>query len=175
MGAKVSGLSTVTGKVAFFLSKMGAVVAMILMVAMTIHVMLEIVLRTLFSTSTFVLDEFVGYGVAAMTFLSLGYAFRTGVLIRVGLLLTKLRNRTLQRAVELLCVLSTLGLVLFIFKYFLKTVVRNWERGATSGTMAEVPLWLPESLVLVGLAIFAIQIVARVLELLDGGDPLALR
>ena len=58
-----------------------------LLVLMVLHILLEIVLRSFFASSTFVLDEFVGYGVAAMTFLSLGYALETDSLIRVQLLL----------------------------------------------------------------------------------------
>ena len=60
------------------LSVVGAVAAGIILLAMTFHILAEIVLRTLFLGSTFVLEEMIGYGVAAMSFLGLGYALNSG-------------------------------------------------------------------------------------------------
>ena len=56
------------------LSDVAAHFAMLAIVLMAGHILLEIILRAFWSTSTFVMDEFVGYEVAAMTFLGLGAA-----------------------------------------------------------------------------------------------------
>lgn len=153
---------------ASWLSRSGAVLAALIMAAMTLHVMLEISLRAFFSTSTFVLDEFVGYGVAAMTFLSLGYAFETSALIRVNILLAKIRTHLMRRFVEMLCVLAAFGLTCYLANYFWRTVLRNWERGSTSETIAAVPLWIPEAFVLLGLAIFIIQMLSYIVKIMAG-------
>ncbi len=68
------------------MSAIAALLAGVLLVAMVGHTVLEMVLRAFFYTSTFVLDEFVGYEVAALTMLGLGHALNTGSLIRVNLL-----------------------------------------------------------------------------------------
>jgi TRAP-type C4-dicarboxylate transport system permease small subunit len=151
-----------------WIAKVGAICSVALMAAMTAHVIFEIILRALFDTSTYVLDEFVGYGVAAMTFLSLGYALEHGALIRVNILLVKLRNNVARRGVELISVLLALTLSLYISAYFLRSVTRNFERGATSETIAEVPLWIPEGLVLLGLYILSLQLFAYTLKILSG-------
>ena len=44
------------------LSRAAGVVSAVLLIGMVLHILLEIVLRAFFSSSTFVLDEFVGYG-----------------------------------------------------------------------------------------------------------------
>ncbi len=155
-------------KTTSFLSKAGAVLAAVLMAGMTAHVIVEIVLRAFFSTSTFVLDEFVGYGVAAMTFLALGYTFETNTLIRVNFILTKVRGDKARRAVDLICVLAAIVLCSFIARYFWKTVTRNLERGSTSETIAAVPLWIPEAFVLLGLGIFILSMLAYVVRILTG-------
>ncbi|MBT0963253.1 TRAP transporter small permease [Denitromonas sp. IR12] len=140
---------------------------MVLVVAL---IMVEIVLRGAFATSTFIMDEFVGYGVAAITFLSLGYALESGSLIRVNVLLTHLGNGIVRRLVEAFCVGTTLALAVFIAWYFWKSVARSWARGSVSETVAQVPLWIPEGLVLIGLSIFALQLLAYLLRVLTGGQ-----
>jgi len=149
----------------FGVSRAAAVVSAVLLVLMVLHILIEITLRSLFASSTFVLDEFVGYGVAAMTFLSLGYALETGSLIRVQLLLGRSAPRA-RRALEVLAAGLTLALTLFLIAYFWRSFARNWSRGAVSQSIAEVPLWIPEGLVLLGIALFALQLFAHLLRLL---------
>lgn len=155
----------------FAVSKFAGRVSAAILVAMVAHVILEIALRGFFHTSTFVLDEYVGYGVAAMTYLSLAYAFEEGSLIRVNLVLVRLRGR-LRRIVEYFCVVATLGVTVFVAAFFWRSVKRNWDRGAVSESMAETPLWIPEALVFVGLALFAVQLLAYLLRLLGGEQPM---
>jgi TRAP-type C4-dicarboxylate transport system permease small subunit len=151
-------------RVVFRISQGAAVVSAALLVLMVLHVLLEIVLRSFFASSTFVLDEFVGYGVAAMTFLTLGYALEEGSLIRVQLVLTR-SPAPARRGLEMLGAGLTLAMSLFLIAYFWKSVSRNWSRGAVSQSIAEVPLWLPEGLVLLGMALFALQLLAHLVRL----------
>ncbi|HSA80741.1 MAG TPA: TRAP transporter small permease [Geminicoccaceae bacterium] len=146
------------------LSKGAAVISAALLVLMVLHILLEITLRSFFATSTFVLDEFVGYGVAAMTFLTLGYALEKDALIRVQLALTR-SPAPVRRGLETLCASLTLALSLFLIGHFWRSVSRNWGRSAVSQSIAEVPLWIPEGLVLLGLVLFALQLFAHLLRL----------
>jgi TRAP-type C4-dicarboxylate transport system permease small subunit len=146
------------------ISRAAAVVSAALLVLMVLHILLEITLRSFFATSTFVLDEFVGYGVAAMTFLTLGYALEKDALIRVQLVLARSPPGA-RRGLEILGAGLTLALSLFLIGHFWRSVSRNWGRGAVSQSIAEVPLWLPEGLVLLGLALFALQLFAHLLRL----------
>jgi len=143
-----------------------------LLVYMVSHILLEIVLRNVFATSTFVLDEFVGYGVAAMTYLTLAYALREGSLIRVNLLLIRTRG-PVRQGMEVFCVLATLALTVFLGWYFWIGLARDWQRGTTSYSIAEVPLWIPEGAVFVGLVLFGLQLFAYLVDLLAGRPPLA--
>jgi TRAP-type C4-dicarboxylate transport system permease small subunit len=146
------------------ISSAAAVVSAALLALMVLHILLEITLRSFFATSTFVLDEFVGYGVAAMTFLTLGYALEKDALIRVQLVLARSPPGA-RRGLEILGAGLTLALSLFLIGHFWRSVSRNWGRGAVSQSIAEVPLWLPEGLVLLGLMLFALQLFAHILRL----------
>ncbi len=148
------------------LSTAGAIAAGLIMAFMTCHILYEITLRTFFNSSTYVLDEFVGYSVAAMTFLALGDAMSKGALIRVSFLIDTIGAPVGRLFLRLTCIALSLGLFGFLAMQFWKTIARNYARNATSETMAQVPLWIPESLLLAGMVIFAIQLLADALSLL---------
>ena len=44
--------------------------------------------------------------------------------------------------------------------YFCRSVLRHLERGSTSDTVAQTPLWLPEAVVLLGLILLGLQLLA---------------
>ena len=154
----------------FTLSRIAAAVACALLAFMVAIILYEIVLRAVFSTSTFVLSEFVGYAVAGCTFLSLGYALEHGSLVRVNVLLARLQGGWL-RAVEFLCASLTLIVMSAMIWFFWLRVSRHWVRGTTSSSIAEVPMWIPEGLVLAGMGIFWLQLFAYALRQITGTPP----
>jgi TRAP-type C4-dicarboxylate transport system permease small subunit len=141
-------------------SQAAAVVAATAIVLMTALIAVEIALRFFFSTSTFVQDEFVGYGLSICIVWSLGYTLEHGNMIRVNLLITRLspRNRALLTA---LGAGLTLALVLGLAWMFWLRTERAFGRGTVSASSAEVPTWIPEGLMLVGLLLFALQLAAH--------------
>ncbi|MEX0409590.1 TRAP transporter small permease [Aquibium sp. LZ166] len=162
---------TALDRAASILSAFAALIAGTMLVAMVGHTILEMVLRAFFNTSTFVLDEFVGYEVAALTMLGLGHALNTGGLIRVNLL-TRLLGTTAQRRVELAVVILVFALCLYLSRYHLLAIEAAYARGTRSNTLAQTPLWLPLAVFVAGLVIFMIQLLAYALRLLGGGNPI---
>lgn len=146
-----------------------AFLAGLLLVAMVGHTVLEMTLRAFFSTSTFVLDEFVGYEVAALTMLGLGYALNTGGLLRVNLIAPHL-PRAVRRWLELALVLIVLALMLLLANYQLDAVTRAYERNTLSGSLADTPMWIPMGVFLLGLGVFILQLIAYALRLLCTGE-----
>ncbi|MCY3875378.1 MAG: TRAP transporter small permease [Rhodobacteraceae bacterium] len=151
-----------------FLSAVGAVAAGLILLAMSLHILAEIVLRTLFLRSTFVLEEMIGYGVAAMSFLGLGYALNTGALIRMNLVLEKLGDGLVRRIVEVICIISAGIFTGIAAWYFYVNAVRDFMRGHVSETLSETPLWLPPSIMLLGMLVFLVQLLAYLLRVLAG-------
>lgn len=156
------------------LSRRSIYAAGLLLVLIVLHILLEIVLRSALSTSTYVLDEFVGYGVAAVTFLSLGHTLEAGALIRIRLLLSRLSPvGRWRRVVEGFCVLSTDFAVGLITWRFWVDIARDLARGTVSSTVAEVPLWIPQATVFAGLVVFELQLLSYFLRLERGAAPMA--
>lgn len=158
-------------RVATTLNRIAGGLAAIILVYIFLHIIVEIVLRSFFNSSTFVLDEFVGYAVAAMTFLSLGYALNSGSLIRVDLMVGRLAGRP-RRWAELFCLAVSFGISGFCAWWVGRDALRNWTRGSVSESIAEVPLWLPVGAVWLGLVLLMIQLLACFLRVAMGGEPI---
>lgn len=157
-------------RIVFAISQLSAALACLALIGMVGHILYEIVLRTFFASSTFVLDEFVGYGVAACTFLSLGYALEHGNLIRVNILLDRL-DGVGQRVVEVICALLTLAMTLGLAWFYWLRIERDWVRGTTSSSIAEFPVWIPQAAILMGLLVFCLQLFAYLLRQIFGTPP----
>ena len=157
--------------ISYRLAKTAAYLSAVILVYMVLHILLEITLRVFFAKSTYVLDEFVGYATASITFLCLAYSLHDDALIRVGMLLQKV-GRKARRILELFSVSLTLIIVGTVIYYFwTKTFWRDLIRGTRSESIAEIHLWIPESLALVGLLLFALQLFTMLLQLVLDRNP----
>ena len=145
------------------LSLFGAWVSAFLLVYMVCHILTEIFYRTVLDSSTYSLDEFVGYAVAAMTFLSLGHAFQRKSLIRVNILTNAIQGKLFQ-FVEVLCIIFTFSIMAFFARYIWRSLARNFERGTVSPTLTETPIWMVETVFFIGLCIFLIQMLVSALS-----------
>jgi TRAP-type C4-dicarboxylate transport system permease small subunit len=153
------------------LAKLAAWLSAGILVYMVLHILFEIFLRVFFSKSTYVLDEFVAYATAAITFLCLAYSLHDDTLIRVGMLLNRVRGKT-RLILELFSVSTMFILVVLVTYYFwTKTFWRDLIRGTVSESIAEVPLWIPELFALVGLWLFGLQVFTMLMRLIIHGAP----
>ncbi|PTQ73331.1 TRAP transporter small permease [Celeribacter persicus] len=157
---RIDGVSTVLNRIA-------AVIAATFLVLMTLLILTEITLR-LFSLSTYMADVLVGYGVAAITFLAAPWALQEGAMIRVTVL-TERMNVRLRWVSEAFVLFSVGFIILFLMAYQWKSVAKLFARGSTSQHFIPIPLWIPESFFLIGLALILLQIIVRILRLFTVG------
>lgn len=150
-----------------FVSRASAVLASVLLVYICAHTVVEILLRGLFGASTLMLDELGGYALAAITFLGLPHTFRTGSLLRVQSLRQHLSPRVC-RALEIVVIAATLAIVIYIAYFIYRDIARNVARGARTDSYFPIPLWLPPTTALLGLIMFALELVNYLFNLLRG-------
>ena len=141
-----------------------------LLVYIVCHISVEIVLRSFFATSTFSMDEFVGYAIGSMTFLSLAHTFRHRKHIRVSILQSFIKGRA-AIAIELICIAFTFGITLFLARYIWRTLARDFTRGTVSPTLTETPIWLIDSAIFIGLILFMTQLLASSFLTVKDGVP----
>jgi TRAP-type C4-dicarboxylate transport system permease small subunit len=152
-------------RAARLLGKIAAYVSALILVYMVLHILYEISLRVFFARSTYVLDEFVAYATAGITFLCLAYTLREGSMIRVGMLIHK-TSGTLRLVLEFFSLTATIAVTIYFFHAFwTKTFWRDVQRGTLSESIAEVPLWIPELFAVVGLGLFLLQLFVILIRL----------
>lgn len=146
-----------------------AVLSALVLAAMVALVFANILLRNLGAGGLDFTGEVAGYGVAAITWGGLAWALREGIVIRVSLLGGSMqRYPRLDLALHGLALLVTLAVLALAARYFWLSVARHWRRGTLSPTTAEMPMWLPEAVMLAGLLLVLLQVAAMLASLLAG-------
>lgn len=152
-------------QVNYKLQKLAAYGAGLVICYMTFHIILEIILR-IFGTSTYVLEEFIGYATSAITFLGLAYSMEKKSLVRVGLVIDRVKGFW-KWLFEISCLIATLFISSMLLYYFVIRIFwRDIKRGTVSGSIAEIPLWIPESIAFFGICLFILQLIVMILLLL---------
>lgn len=110
---------------------------------------------------------FAGYMLASATFFSLGYALRRGAHIRVSLVTQRLGPRA-SRVAEIIAGVSGSGIGLMLVHYLGEHAYDAWRFGDRSAGLVSVPLWIPQSVLVAGSAVFAIACIDTTVEALRG-------
>jgi TRAP-type C4-dicarboxylate transport system permease small subunit len=130
--------------------------ALALMVLLTV-VGVDIVTRWVFNFSFEVSDEVGAYMLVAITFLSLSVSHINGAFHRVEFLQMRLSRRA-QLASRLGFELVALVFcAIFVWQY-IGLVRSSWRFGDRAPTFLETPLWIPRSLLAIGMAALCLSL-----------------
>lgn len=122
----------------------------IALVVMLVLITVEVVLRSLFDTSTEMAEEISTYALVALVFLGLPRLMLKDGLLKVDAIYGRLSQRA-QHALTILYSLMALAISYEYTYQIWRLVGSSFRRGAKSTTLLEVPLYLPQTLVLIGL------------------------
>ena len=115
-------------------------------------------------------DDFAAWCMAAVAFLSLAYTFRSGEIIRIGLVLDRLEGRT-RHVLEIGCLLLGAALVGFFAWHAVRMNYDSWRFHDMSQGVVAVPLWFPQLGYSVGLVVLFIAFVDELVHVLRGHLP----
>ena len=115
-------------------------------------------------------DDIVSWLCAASAFLALGYTFREGELIRVSLLVDKLPPRA-RRPAETACLAGALLIVGYATWAVTLFVYDSWRLGELAQGLLQLPIWIPQLSLVVGLAVFLIAVLDELVAHLAGRKP----
>ncbi|MER0239236.1 TRAP transporter small permease [Fulvimarina sp. MAC8] len=115
--------------------------------------------------------DFAGYCLAASSFLALAYTFTRDGHIRVMLVLDRLPGRAARLAAELFALLACGAATLFATYYIALLTAQSYRFGDKSTGIVAIPLWIPQSVVLLGLAILSIALLDSLVQTLRTGRP----
>ncbi|MBL0715182.1 MAG: TRAP transporter small permease [Desulfosarcina sp.] len=135
-----------------------AKIAAVLLGLMALLILVEIFLWNTFTKTTLIADEYCAYGLAAIIFLGAGYCLKEKGHIRITLVLSFLPAR-LSRSITCAATVLTTVFMGYLWWYLFKMVQGTFRYSSTSGTLTNTPLWIPQTLMLIGAAGFFIQLV----------------
>src|SRR5262245_59115159 len=133
------------------------------MIGMVVLILAEIVLRGAFNSTTEHSDELVGYLLVGISFLSLALCQSRGAFHRVEMVQMRLSPRG-QAVSALVFDILSFAYVALTGWYFLQFVMSSYRREAVASTALGTPLWIPETVMVVGAALLLVMLGKAVVE-----------
>lgn len=115
-------------------------------------------------------DDFAAWSMAAMSFLGLAHTFKSGEMIRVGLLIDRFSGRT-RHLIELVSLVVGVACVGYFTWYAVRFNYDSWRFNEMSNEVVAVPIWLPQLGYTLGLVILAIAFLDELLRVISGRLP----
>jgi TRAP-type C4-dicarboxylate transport system permease small subunit len=115
-------------------------------------------------------DDFASWCMAAMAFLGLAHTFKSGEMIRVGLLIDRFQGRR-RWYFEMFSLVLGLGFVGFFAWHAVRLTYDSWRFNDISQGVVAVPLWIPQLGFATGLVILFIAFLDEFLHVAAGGEP----
>ncbi len=113
--------------------------------------------------------DYAGYAMAAASFLAFASALNRGAHIRVSVVLNAVGPKT-RRWINIWC-FSIGSLIAWYFVFFArKFVFWSWQFADVSQGQDRTPLWIPQSLMLIGAVILAIALTDHLVSLIFKGE-----
>src|SRR5215212_9732375 len=115
-------------------------------------------------------DDFTSWSMAAMAFLGLAHTFKSGEMIRVGLLIDRLRGR-IRWWFEMFSLVLGLGFVAYFAWNAVQLTYDSFRFNDMAQGVLAVPLWIPQLGYSGGLLILTIAFVDEFVHVARGGEP----
>lgn len=130
---------------------------------MVLVLCVEIIARGFSASSPLSTWEFAGYLQAAVVMLGAGYTLQTGGHIRVNLLMARLGEKGM-RVLDILCSVLGLAVMAVICWALVDVFWSSLQTGRRSYFVSATPLWIPQSVLVLGSVLLTLQFGARALK-----------
>ena len=115
-------------------------------------------------------DDFASWCMAAMAFLALAHTFKSGEIIRVGLVLDQLHGRT-RHVAEIVCLLIGSAFVGFFAWHAVRMTYDSWRFNDMAQGVLAIPLWIPQLGYSGGLVVLFVAFMDELVHVLAGHAP----
>ena len=136
------------------------------LVAICVIICVQIIARLL-GTLIPASDEFAAYAMAASGFLGLPFALHRGAHIRVGMLFKALPAKGCH-AMEVLSTLVGLLVAAYLAWHCTLFVFETYSFNEVSTGMLPIPLWIPQSSMVVGTVVLVVAMTERLVTVMRG-------
>ncbi len=146
----------------------GAVLAGVLLVLVGALTLVPIAARLL-GLPAHSWDEVATFCMAASAFLGLACTWRAGAHVRMELLVQRLRGGGAARLAQVLALSITLAACLYFAWFAWKFAWLSYTMNDLSQGLLPIPLWLPQSGMVIGLALLCLALAESLFDALRGG------
>jgi TRAP-type C4-dicarboxylate transport system permease small subunit len=115
-------------------------------------------------------DDITSWLCAASAFFALGYTFRHGELVRVGLWIDMLKDRARWGA-EVVALTITALFVGYMAWAVSKFVYESWKFNEVAQGLIKLPIWIPQMSFVLGVLIFLVAVLDELTAVLRGQKP----
>jgi TRAP-type C4-dicarboxylate transport system permease small subunit len=115
-------------------------------------------------------DDIAAWLTAAAAFLALGHTFRRGELVRVGIWIEGLQGNARRRA-EIAALSVTALCVAYMLWAVAKFVYESWKFNEVAQGLVKIPIWIPQSSLVLGVLILFIAVADELATVLRRGKP----
>ncbi|ACN17721.1 TRAP-type C4-dicarboxylate transport system, small permease component [Desulforapulum autotrophicum HRM2] len=145
------------------LSLWGASLSAVFLSLIVLIIAVEIVLRSVFNTSTLIADEYSAYFFVGVVLLGLGFTLKEGAHIRITLV-TSLVGERANQVLNIMSTLAAIAITTFALYHTSIMVFESWQLDMTADTISETPIFLSQMVIPAGLAMFDLQLAANFLK-----------
>jgi TRAP-type C4-dicarboxylate transport system permease small subunit len=115
-------------------------------------------------------DDIVAWLCAACAFLALGHTFRNGDLVRVGVFIDRLPER-LRWHFEVAALVLSSVFAAYMLWAVTRFVYDSYAFNEVAQGLIRVPIWIPQTSLVVGIAIFLVALVDELIVVLKHQKP----
>jgi TRAP-type C4-dicarboxylate transport system permease small subunit len=147
------------GKAVNRVSQFLAYLAMGGVFAMMMLVVIDVAMRAVANQSTLIAEEMGGYLLVLIAYLGMAEAYRLGRHIRVDIVTARLPGRLRAWLDLVLCIVGLAALIIVVWRVVIM-VYRSYAADVIIPGIFLTPVFLPQTLVIIGLAALALQCAA---------------
>jgi TRAP-type C4-dicarboxylate transport system permease small subunit len=115
-------------------------------------------------------DDLTAWFCAAASFLALGYTFKQGELVRVGLFIERLSPAWRRRA-EIACLAIAAAFSAYMAWAVMAFVYESWKFNEQAQGLIAIPIWIPQASFAAGVTVFCIAVADELARVLRGAKP----
>lgn len=132
-------------------------------VFLAVLVTAEVVCRSFFGFSLYVVEEIGGYLLVAIVFLGMPITLADGTLFRVEYLIERLSHRGQLVLMLFYNLLSLVGVAVLDWQ-LIKLVVDSYSRAVVAPTILRTPLYLPQLIMVIGMTSVGIVLILQIVR-----------
>lgn len=145
------------------LSWLGAVLSGAMLCLALILFVAEIILRSFFSSTLYITDEYAGYLMAALTFCSLAYTLSERGHIRMTFLHQIIKGRR-RAQLDIICCIVGFSFCTWLFYLTGSGFLDSLATGSRSMQISETPLAIPQFFLPFGSLLLMLQFIAEIMR-----------